>query len=307
VLNKLQGYLGYHVQAAINSLFYMWRQPLATGMTIMVIAITLTLPALFWVVNDNLEKLAKNFKQGGQISLYLDLHTSANDSIALLSKIKNTDGVGSAVLKTPAEGLQELEHQEGMQDLMLNLPENPLPAVIDVTPALSVNTPTALEALFGRLKQLQGIEAAKLDLQWVSRLFVLLDVLSQLSHGVMLLLGLAVIFIIGNTLRLVIHRRYEEIQVLKLIGASDAYILRPFLYLGIWHGLMSALLAVILLALFMFSMQVVLNQLIKVYQLHISTFGLSVRPILGFCAVATGLGWLGASFSVKRQLAKIEP
>jgi cell division transport system permease protein len=307
MLNKMRSLLDYHKQAAIFSFCNMWRKPLATSMTIMVIAITLTLPALFWVVNDNLGQLAKDFKQGGQISLYLDLHISTSDSTALLTKVRHTEGVGSAVLKTPAEGLKELAHQEGMQDLMLNLPENPLPAVIDVTPALSMNTPTELEALFGRLKKLHGIEAAKLDQQWVSRLYALLDVLSHLSHGVMLLLGLAVIFIIGNTLRLVIHRRYEEIQVLKLVGASDAYILRPFLYSGIWYGLMSAVLAVILVALFMLSMQVVMNQLIKVYQMHISVFDLSFRQILLFCTMATFLGWLGASFSVKRQLAKIEP
>lgn len=307
MLTKLRTLMAYHAQAAVSSLVYLCRQPLATGMTVVVIAITLTLPALLWVFNDNMAELIQNWKRGGHISLYLDMQMATNDAEQLLERVRKTDGVGEAILKTPAEGLLEMQHQEGMQDLMSNLPENPLPAVIDVIPAVFVTTPAQLDALYARLKALPGIEDARLDTQWVSRLYVLLDLIAQITRGLMVLLSVAVVFIIGNTLRLVIQKRQEEIQVLKLIGASDAYIIRPFLYSGLWYGLVSAVLAVILVSLFMLSLGVVLNQLIEAYQIHIPILGLSIRQTLLLVFTATFLGWFGARFSVKRQLARIEP
>lgn len=307
MLTKLHQLMAHHVQAAVSSFLYLCRQPLATGMTVVVIAITLTLPALLWVFTDNMAQLTLNWKQGGHISLYLDTHTSASDAALLLKRVQTTMGVGAASLKTPEEGLAELQHQEGMQDLMLNLPENPLPAVIDVIPTVGVMTPASLEDLYARLKLLPGIDDARLDMQWVNRLSVLLDLMENVTHGLMFLLALAVILIIGNTLRLVIHKRHEEIQVLKLIGASDPYIVRPFLYSGLWYGFASALLAVILVSLFMLSLGFVLNQLIEAYQMHLPVLGLSLRQVFLLIVMATLLGWLGARFSVKRQLALIEP
>lgn len=307
MLTQLRALMAYHAQAAMSSLYYLCRQPLATGMTVVVLAITLTLPALLWVFNDNMAELTRNWKRGGHISLYLDMQTPESAAVSLLDSVKQTEGVGEAMLKTPAEGLLDMQNQEGMQDLMLNLPENPLPAVIDVVPALGVTTPAQLEALYARLKALPGIEDARLDMQWVSRLYALLDLAERLTHGLMLLLSTAVVFIIGNTLRLVIHKRHEEIQVLKLIGASDPYIIRPFLYSGLWYGLGSALLAVMFVSVFMFSLSAVLNHLIEAYQMHFPVQGLSIQQALLLILMATLLGWLGARIAVKRQLMLIEP
>lgn len=307
MLTKWRTIMAHHAQAALSSLLYLCKQPLATGMTVVVIAITLTLPSLLWVLNDNMAELTQRWKRGGHISLYLDMDMAANDSAALLERVRQTDGVGDAIMKTPEEGLLEMQKQEGMQDLMLNLPENPLPAVIDVVPTVSVTTPAQLEALYQRLKALPGIDDAKLDMQWLSRLYALLDLAAQLTRGLMVLLSVAVVFIIGHTLRLVIHKRQEEIQVLKLIGASDAYITRPFLYSGLWYGFASAVLAIMFVWLFTFSLSVSLNQLMDAYQMHFPVSGLSVRETCLLVLIATFLGWLGARFSVKRQLVLIEP
>lgn len=307
MLIKLRTLLAYHVQAAMNSLVGLCRQPLATGMTVVVIAITLTLPALLWIFTDNMAELTNSWKRGGHISLYLGLNASPSEYSALLNRVKKTEGVGEAILKTPAEGILELQRQEGMQDLMLNLPDNPLPAVIDVVPALNITTPVQLENLYGRLKSLHGIEDARLDMQWMSRLYALLDVMERLTHGLMLLLASAVVFIICNTLRLVIHKRHEEVMVLKLIGASDAYIVRPFLYSGLWYGFASAILAVVFVSIFMLSLRFVLNRLVEAYQMHFPIIGLSFGQCLLLILIATLLGWLGARISVKRQLAAIEP
>lgn len=307
MLTKLRIVMAHHVQAAISSLVVLCRQPLATGMTVMVLAITLTLPALLWIFIDNMSEVTQHWKRGGHISLYLNVNTSQQDASLLFEKVQKIEGVGDAIFKTPADGLRELQHQEGMQDLVLNLPDNPLPAVIDVVPAAGISTPAQLEALYGHLKELPGIEDARLDMVWVGRLYALLDVASHITTGLMALLSLAVILIISNTLRLVIHKRYEEIQVLKLVGASNAYIMRPFLYSGLWYGLLSAILAVLLVFLFLSSLTKTLNQLVEVYQLHFSVLGLSIRQVLSLMIAAALLGWFGARFAVQRQLSSIEP
>jgi len=307
VLTKLRVLMAHHMQAATTSFVALCRQPLATGMTVVMIAITLTLPALLWIFTNNIAELTNSWKRGGHISLYLDLNASANDYAPLLARVQKTDGVGEALLKTPAEGILELQRQEGMQDLMLNLPDNPLPAVIDVVPSANITTPLQLEGLYGRLKALPGIDDARLDMQWMSRLYALLDVLERMTQGLMVLLASAVVFIICNTLRLVMSKRHEEIRVLKLIGASNSYIVRPFLYSGLWYGLMSAVLAVLFVSLFMLSLGSVLTQLVETYQMHFSVLGLSMSQSLFLILIATLLGWLGARISVKRQLAAIEP
>lgn len=307
MFSKLRTLCACHVQAAASSLSLLLAKPLASMITVFVIAITLTLPALFWVFSENIQQRMTDWRQGGHISLYLKSSVSSAQQIQLLNKIRVMPGVGQATLKSPEEGLIELQHQEGMQDIMRYLPENPLPAVIEVIPALHVDAPEKVESLFLRLKKLDQVEQAKLDLQWVNRLYAILEFVTSIAHGLMILLGFAVTFIIGNTLRLAIHHRHEEIQILKLIGATDPFILRPFLYSGIWYGLASSFLAIILVNLFLFSLSFAASQLASAYQMHYSFIGLSSRQVLLLILSAIVLGWLGARLTVKKQLASIEP
>jgi len=307
MLTKLRAHLAFHVDAALSSLRGLFHKPWATTMTIVVIAITLALPALFWVLTDNLGQLTVNWQRGGHITLYLKVPLSTADEIALLDRVRTTEGVGHASLKSSAEGLAELQAQEGMEDIMRYLPENPLPALIEVVPALSIDTPEKLEHLYNLLKSEPQVEQAKFDMQWINRLHAILAFVAKMAHGLMVLLACAVVLIIGNTLRLAIHNRHEEIQVLKLIGATDPYILRPFLYSGIWYGLMGAILAVLLVNIFILSLALAVNQLAAVYQMHYSLLGLSVHQIFMLIISASILGWIGARLSVKRQLASIEP
>lgn len=306
MLTRFRAYLSHHVQAAVSSLNFLCRKPLSTTMTIIVIAITLALPSLFWVFTANVEKLTVNWKKGGHISLYLK-PISPEQELSILTSIKEIPGVGTVDLKSPAQGLSELQQQEGMEDIMQYLPENPLPAVIEVVPAVSVDSSTKLEQLFNQLKVQPHVEQAKLDMEWINKLHAILGFARSISHGVVILLASAVVLIIGNTLRLAIHNRYEEIQVLKLIGATDPFITRPFLYSGIWYGLAGAIVAILLVNIFMLSLAIAADQIASAYQMHYPLLGLSFSQ--GFLLIASAiiLGWLGARLSVKRQLASIEP
>jgi cell division transport system permease protein len=307
VLKRLRTTLAYHLQAAMHSLNALCRKPLATIMTSIVIAIALALPALFWVFSDNLAKLTVNWQRGGHISLYLKPGISEAEQQQIVQKVREMDGVAQVSLKTSSDGLSELTQQEGMQDIMRYLPENPLPAVIDVVPALTVDSPAKLDLLSRQLQTLAQVDNAKVDMAWISRLHALLGFAAKFADALLALLAMAVIVIVGTTLRLAIHSRQEEIQVLKLIGAKDPFILRPFLYSGVWYGAIGAIFAIFLVNIFILSLGAAVNQLAVAYQMHYPLTGLTMRQILLLVLFAIILGWIGACLSVKRQLASIEP
>jgi len=306
MLTNLRLFASYHLIAATNSFNFLCKRPVSTFMTIIVIAIALSLPTLFWVFTDNLNKLTLNWQKNGHISLYLKSPMSVAEQNKILNDVRAMSGVGLATLKTPTEGMAELQKQEGMNDIMRYLPENPLPPVIEVVPALTVNTPLLIDQLFTRLKSISQIEQGKLDMQWITRLHAILKFATKTVEALMVLLSSAVVLIVGNTLRLAIHNRHEEIQVLKLIGATDSFIIRPFLYSGIWYGLMGAILAVLLVNLFMLCVAVGVRELASAYQMHYPLLGLSVKQAYLIVFVSIFLGWLGARLSVKRQIAFIE-
>lgn len=307
MLKKMQSILSYHAQAALSSLNLLCRKPFATLMTAIVIAIALALPALFWVFTDNMSQLTSSWKRSGHISLYLKPSLHEPETNKAVQDVRAVPGVQQAMLKSSQDGLDELIAQEGMQDIMHYLPENPLPAVIEITPTTEIDSPIKLDFLARELKGIAHIDEVKIDMEWIGRLHTLLGFAAKLSNALLVLLALAVVLIISNTLRLAIQNSYEEIQILKLIGATDPFILRPFLYSGVWYGLAGALIAIFLVNIFILSLGMVLNQITVAYQMHYPLTGLSIRQILLLIAFAIILGWIGACLSVKRQLASIEP
>lgn len=307
MLKRAQAILEYHLHAAVQSLNLLCRKPLATMMTSIVIAIALALPTLFWVFSDNLSQLTASWQREGHISLYLKSNLSEEEEQLVLQKVRETDGVAQVSLKNSSEGLAELTQQEGMHDIMHYLPENPLPAVIEVIPDLTIDSPAKLDLLARKLQVIMQVDNVKVDMEWIRRLHALLSFAAKFAHALLVLLAMAVIVIVGTTLRLAIHSRQEEIQVLKLIGAKDSFILRPFLYSGIWYGAIGSIFAVFLVNIFILSLGAAINQVAVIYQMHYPLAGLSMRQILLLILFAIILGWIGARLSVRRQLAFIEP
>lgn len=304
---KLKSLLSYHLQAALESFNYLWARPVATSITVTVIASALALPALFWVFTDNVSELTENWQHGGSLTVYLKSDLTKQQEQAVLDAVQKTEHVGSSTFKSPDEGLSELTHQEGMKDIMQYLPKNPLPAVIEVTPSADLSAPSAIEAFASQLKSITNVNEVKIDMEWLRRLHAIVAFSSQIAHTLFALLALAVMLIIANTLRLSIQNQHEEIQILKLIGAQDTYIIRPFLYSGIWYGIAGAIVAQFLVNLIVLSLGSVVDNLASVYQMHYPLTGMSISQILLLLLFAIILGWLAACLSVKRQLAAIEP
>lgn len=302
MLNKFTSILHYHLQAASNAFNLICKQPVATSIAILVIAISVTLPTLFWIFTSNIEQLTEIWQKNNHISLYL---SSANptENNKLLENVQHVEGVNTATLKTAAENLQALQHQPGMQNILRDLPQNPLPSIIEVTPQADINTPERLENLYARLKQLPQIEEAKLDLDWLKRLYALLELVRQIGQTLVILLTLAIIFIIGNALRLIVHQKTEEIRVLQLIGASSHYIKRPFLYIGAWYGLLGSVVAILLANIVIFRLTPATETVALAYGLNTDFLrNLSIQQAYTLVFLAMLLGWLSAHIALYKRI-----
>ena len=307
MLAHLDKVKGYHKQALIDCFKWMIERPVSSLMTIFVIAIALALPGSFWVISDNLKGVTSHWEQSGHISLYITPGLAKAKLAKILSDVKATSGVGKATLISPDEGLKVLQGQEGMQDIMRYLPANPLPAVIDVLPAIQVNTPLEMEDLYTTLKALPAVDEAKMDMAWLERVHAIIEFVRKVGHTLLGILAIAVMIIVGNTLRLAIQSHYDEVAVLKLVGATDAYIIRPFLYAGMCYAILGAVLAIVIIQLLTWQVSVGANQIGQLYDMHYPFHGLLFGHCLIILMFAAILGWIGAMLSIKRQLMTIEP
>lgn len=304
MLSRMSLRLTHHRQAALNSLNELAASPLSSLFTMTVIALALTLPTLLWVVSHNLSGLKVDWRNGGHMAVYLKSGVTEEEARAVRDTLASLPGVGDATLKLPAEGLAELAAEGGMGEVLQYLPDNPLPAVIDVTPSLSVTSEAAEDALLDRLRTSALVEEVQEDRAFVTRLHALMNLLNAFDRGLMLLLAGAVVLIIGNTMRLLMHARMEVIRVLKLVGAPDSYIARPFLYSGIWLGTGGALLALFFAESLLWSLRSAVNGVAEAYATQFSVQGVSFMQTVLTLLLAALLGWMGAKLAVLPFLSR---
>lgn len=231
----LHAWLESHRSSLLDSLRRLGKQPIGSFFTCLVMAVALSLPMGLSLLLSNVERLGGSWQRAAQISLYLKLDASVSEGEALRTQIKGMPGVADAEYVSREQALDEFQQQSGLGEALRELPENPLPGVVVVTPA-EVDKP-ALEALRQRLAELPKVELAQLDLVWVERLAAILKLGDRFVFGLTVLLVSALLLVIGNTIRLHIENRRTEIEVIKLVGGTDAYVRRPFLYMGALYGL----------------------------------------------------------------------
>ncbi len=302
---SLKGYVAQHLQALFYSLGQMWRAPVATLMTAVVIGITLALPSVLYLVLEHAQQLSAGWGGGPQITLLLRQEVSDDAGRALAGRLRTWPAVTEAHAISRAEALEEFRQLSGFGAALDALGENPLPAVIALR--LAADSGQAAKAAYEQLRALPEVERAEFEEQWLKRLHAIMHVVTR---SVLMLAGLfaaAVLFIIGNTLRLAVQNRREEIEVVKLIGASDAFVRRPFLYSGMWYGTLGGICAWAMVSLALWLMSAPVQQLAGLYQSDFRLSGLGFNVILALVAGGALLGLLGAWLSVGRHLAHIEP
>jgi len=296
-----------HLRTLIASLGVMTRQPAASLMTIAVIAIALALPAGMFVLLNNASHVSLGWDNSAQISVFLKADVTEKQAEKLMGKLRLFDDVINISMINKNQALKEFKKISGFGGAVEALGNNPLPHVLTIEPRVDPNRPDKIRHLIKQLNQQRKVELAQLDLQWVKRLFAMLDIAQRAIWVIASLLGVAVLLVVGNTIRLDIQNRREEIEVTKLIGGTDAFIRRPFLYTGLWYGIGGGLLAWLLTLL---SISLLDNSVAHLASLYSSGFqirGLSFSEGLNMILFSCFLGLTGSWIAVGRHLSEIEP
>ena len=287
----------------MHSLHRFCATPLQNLATVLVIAIALALPAGLYLLVATVQQLAGNLESANRITLYLHADTAPDAIAALRDKLRRHPAVTITTYVSPAEGLAQFKAQSGLGDVLELLDGNPLPPVILVTANASAD-PAALAAEVGGWPE---VDQARLDSQWLARVRAMAALGHRLALTLAATLAVGVLLIVGNTIRLAIENRREEILVLKLVGGTDAFVRRPFLYLGCWYGLSGGVCAWLLLAAGRWWLQLPLDRLAALYQARWTIAPVSVTALLALAGIAAGLGIAGARLAANHQIRSIEP
>lgn len=307
IRSRVRNYLRHHVRACAGSLGELVRAPLATLLTIAVIGITLALPSGLYLLVTNLQQVSRGWEVGGQISLFLKREVAEAAAQSLAEQIRRTPGVARVEYISREQALAEFKRLSGLGAALDALKENPLPAVLVVHPASGHAGPEHLEQLASELGKRGEVDLAQLDLDWVRRLHAMLNLTERAVLLLAVLLGLAVLLITGNTIRLAVLSRRDEIEVVKLVGGTNAFVRRPFLYAGVLQGLAGAGTAWVLVTLGLLWLSGPAQELAGLYGSGFRPRGLQAGATAGLLAAGGALGWLGARLAVGRHLSRINP
>lgn len=305
--SHLESYLANHREVAKSSLTRLLKTPLSSLMTWLVIAIALSLPCALFIAINNLSVVSSGWDGSAQISLYLKQNISEQQTEQVIKKVSVRPDVDKVIYVSPEAALEEFQRLSGFGKVLDHLDNNPLPGVLVVTPVDDDSTPEQLSSVYKQLKAMPQVDRAVVDMQWVHRLYALMSVIKRMGYVLAVLLSLGVLLVIGNTIRLAIENRREEILVVKLVGGADAFVRRPFLYTGFWYGFGGGLLALFIIAASMLWLSAPAKALAESYESNFELLGLSFMQSVFLLSVACILGLLGAWVSVARHLGEIEP
>lgn len=298
-------WLRHHRDSAASSLMRLLRNPVSSALTWLVIAIALTLPTLFYLALSSLEQQTSQWQEGGQITLYLHDDVSVERGRSLTTELRERPEVRSAEFISAEAAWSSFQETLTLSNDTLRLEQNPLPASIVIVP--SQQSDSQLEALQLIISGLPEVEDVQIDLAWIARLNRFLELVSSIVTGLAVLLGIAVLLVVGNTIRLSIESRKEEIRIVKLLGATEAFVRRPFIYLGIWYGLLGGIAAWILVNGVAWWLRGPLAAFLDTYGLNADIAWLGPLESLLLLLSAIGVSLVGARIALWRHLRDAEP
>lgn len=295
-----------HARNCVAALGKLSRAPIGSLLTISVIGIALALPAALQLLVRNGEAVAGGWDSVRDFSVYLVPGADGRMVEALRDELGARDGIESVEWIPADDALASFRSDPGYRDLLDTLDGNPLPDTLVVRPSESMS-PDSLEQLRSELDGRDGVDQVRLDTAWISRLNAILDLARRGIWLVGGLLLIAVVVIVGNTIRLDIQNQRAEIEVSKLLGATDAFVRRPFLYLGFWYGLAGGLLALVILLATVLALSGPVRRLVELYGSDFEPLGADGSTVLAVLAAGLAAGLAGAWTAVARHLAAIQP
>lgn len=292
-------YLLCHGEAFTASIKQLTRRPGLTLMVMLVLGIAMALPTGLYLSLQNAKQLTRHWNNKPHIALYLQNDLLVEKQQQLLERLKKHPNIANATLITPEEGLRSFTHYSGFKDITAFITDNPLPAVIEVEPASHLPTLQEMEQLLDGLQGLPEVHMAQLNKLWVERLYEIMQLLQRCMYALGFIFGVGVVLIIGSTIHLAMERGREEVHVLKLLGATTAFIRRPFLYQGFLYGLLGGSVAIALIGGLLFWLHPPVEHLARLYNSDFHLWMLSARHGLSLVFLGGFLGLTGAYFASK--------
>ena len=282
-----------HRDSCAASVRHLAARPWASVLTVLVVGVALALPLLFHVVLDNARQLAGGLREAREFTVFLKPALDVKSASAFANELGARDDVAAVATRTPEQGLAEFRQLSGFSEALDVLQHNPLPSVLVVTPR-SDEAGTANAALLAALQGDARVDMVQHDAAWRQRLSAVLAFGERAMLALIALLAVATLLIVGNTVRMDIQGRAEEIAVLQLIGASDAFVRRPFLYAGVWYGLLGGAFALLAVLAIELAVHAPARDLLASYQNRFTLHGYGLVEVAAWLATGAALGWLGA-------------
>lgn len=303
----MRQWLERHVQTLVGSLGRLWQQPFATLLTVLVIGIALALPACLHVLVQNVREASGGWRNALDISVYMQQSASLDEAKRTAERIRKRRDVAEVTLIPADEALAEFRRGSGFGEALDALKDNPLPHALIVRPADEFRAPAQVASLTTELQSLDKVDIVQLDTEWVTRFNAILDIVRRVALLAAALFGLGILVIVGNTIRLDIENRRDEIEVTKLVGGSDAFVRRPFLYSGLWYGLGGGLVAWLIVASVILILNEPVGRLAGLYGSRFALQGLGSEASLALILGGVVLGLAGSFIAATRELRGIEP
>lgn len=306
--HRWRGYKAHHRETLRASLVKMLHEPMQTVLTVMVIAIALALPASLYLTVDNVQQLGSNFESSAQITVFVNKGAKPEAIEGLEKKLNGMTGVNSVEYISAQQALLEFKALSGFGSALRYLEDNPLPAVFLVQPMMEGEVDLVqTQKIITDITALPVVDDVQIDMAWLQRLHLLIEMGHKIVLALGITLGIGVLLVIGNTIRLAIESRRNEIIVVKLVGGTNAYVRRPFLYTGLLLGLFGALIASIMLFSCLMWISSSVENLASLYQSQYRLQGLGITGFLSLMLIGGVFGLGGAWIAVSRHLRDIEP
>jgi len=296
-----------HLQSLNTSFKHLSFSPIATFMTFAVIGIALALPMGLFVFVKNAQAISTNLHDSSQISIYLHKNISPQQLKKTQQLLRTNRDVSQIHYISPEKGLASFEKTAGFGKVISELKENPLPGVLVVTPSPQIKTKLSLEQLINRLQRLPNVKQVQLDMAWLQRLHAIIKLTKRVSYAIMILLAIAVLLIIGNTIRLTTQHYRNEIMVIKLLGGTDNFVRRPFLYSGMLYGFVGGIIAWLLVDSLVLWIAGPVEKLAGLYGSTFQIQGLDAHSAAWLLLGGIILGYCGSWLATNRHMKIFEP
>ncbi len=293
----------HHIDSFKLSLNRAINGPVAFIFTALMIAIALSIPISLYVVFSSVQQLTNQWDSDKQITLFLADQVNYKQAQQLAESIASKKEIANAVAINKQAALDEFKQQMGLDSITENLPQNPLPHLIIANPEATLSDFESLQALESELRDMKQVQQVQFDLLWFQRLQAMLAVINRIQWIVSIVLLLAIALIIANVIRWEVTSRHAEIEIIKLVGASDAYVRRPFLYSGFWLGISGSVLALIIVSLCSWLIQQSTTTLSSLFgsdfQLTSLSIDLASLIIISASLLGVGAAWVAVTHKLK--------